>query len=80
MLSKKEKEIIEDLKECENCHYKDKENCLCEVNYVYKRIILGIIEKQQKEIERLQNKDKEYMKIQNNNLEWQEKYNELKKK
>lgn len=39
-----------------------------------------IIEKQQKEIERLQNKDKEYMKIQNNNLEWQEKYNELKKK
>lgn len=50
MLSKKEKEIIEDLKECENCHYKDKENCLCEVNYVYKRIILGIIEKQQKEI------------------------------
>ena len=80
MLSKKEKEIIEDLKECENCHYKDKENCLCEVNYVYKRIILGIIEKQQKEIERLQNKDKEYMKIQNNNLEWQEKYKELKKK
>lgn len=39
-----------------------------------------IIDKQQKEIERLENKDKEYMKIQNNNLEWQEKYNELKKK
>lgn len=43
-------------------------------------IIKNLLEKQQNEIERLENKDKEYMKIENSNLEWQEKYNELKKK
>ena len=41
-------------------------------------IVLNLIEKQQKEIERLENKDKEYIKILNNNLKWQEKYKELK--
>lgn len=43
-------------------------------------VLLNLVEKQQKEIDRLENKDNEYMKIQNNNLQWQEKYNELKKK
>lgn len=39
-------------------------------------IIKNLLEKQQKEIERLENKDKEYMNIENNNLEYQEKYKE----
>ena len=43
------------------------------------KTVLNLLGKQQKEIERLQNKDKEYIKIENNNLEWQKKYNELKK-
>lgn len=38
--------------------------------------ILNLIEELKQEIERLENKDKEYMNIQNNNLEWQEKYKE----
>ena len=49
---KEEKKALEDLKECENCHYRDRENCMCEINYDYKKAILNIIEKQQKEIEK----------------------------
>ena len=41
------------------------------------KVIFELVEKQQKEIERLENKDKEYIKILNNNLEWKEKYNEV---
>ena len=43
-------------------------------------VLLNLVEKQQKEIDRLENKDNEYMKIQNNNLQWQEKYRELNEK
>lgn len=68
----------EAIKECESLIKKEYYGDM----YFYERrsiqIILNLLQKQQKEIERLQNKDKEYMKILNNNLEWQEKYNELK--
>lgn len=50
--TEEEKKALEDLKECENCHYRDRENCMCEINYDYKKAILNIIEKQQKEIEK----------------------------
>ena len=50
--TEEEKKALEDLKECENCHYRDRENCMCEINYDYKKTILNIIEKQQKEIEK----------------------------
>lgn len=48
----KEKEAIEELKKCENCHYHNAEDCLCEVDYQFKETVLNLIQTQQEEIEK----------------------------
>ena len=50
-MTDEEKKAIEELKICKTCAYrKDIEACLCEVDYNFKKTVLNLIEKQEKEL------------------------------
>lgn len=51
-MTEEELKAIEELKKCENCHYHNAEDCLCEVDYQFKESILNLVKKQQEEIEK----------------------------